>query len=398
MEKNENESFLSFCSRVTKDVKNKKITYEDWSKAVFGDCLYSDETLRRVAKIFGEFIDKLTEESIAVDSKELLEKIRFEKEELLKERKKIQTANIEYHANLRNDARGEMLDDRIVEAIHELQPFKVISSNKIKRKIGVSGLLCLSDFHAGSCYEVNGMYGEIVNQYNFEIMEARLWKLLDDICLDKIDIDNLVVACLGDYFENILRISSLTKLKEPVVDTIIKFSEFMATWLVECHNRLGVPIKVLFVGGNHDNARLLTSKPIDDRENFGKLVQKFIEIRTNNIENIEIAPYTDVAIENIQNNNLMFVHGTDRNLKDTIEYFCTLYNIDCDAIYAGHLHSPESKTIGIAEVGDREIFRCGSICGVDPYAKSIRQSSRPSALFALYSEDGRGWSKNYYLG
>ena len=91
----------------------------------------------------------------------------------------------------------------------------------------MTGLLCLSDFHAGSTYEVNGLYGEIVNQYNYDIMCNRLWKVIGQIEADDLVMDELVVGMCGDFYENLLRISSLTKLREPVIDTVIKFSNFL---------------------------------------------------------------------------------------------------------------------------------------------------------------------------
>ena len=95
----------------------------------------------------------------------------------------------------------------------------------------------------------------------------------------------------------------------------------------------------------------------------------------------------------------MFIHGEDKDLKETMEYFEHLYNVGVDEIIAGHYHSPSSKTIGVAEVGDRTVTRVGSICGIDPYAKKIRVGARPSAYFALYDEDnGKTWQRNYYLG
>ena len=94
----------------------------------------------------------------------------------------------------------------------------------------------------------------------------------------------------------------------------------------------------------------------------------------------------------------MFQHGEDKDLKTTMDYFSNLYNIDVDEIVAGHLHRVESKTVGITELGDRQLTRVGSIVGTDSYAKQIRASARPSCYIALYEEDnGKTWSRNYYL-
>ena len=76
------------------------------------------------------------------------------------------------------------------------------------------------------------------------------------------------ISGLYDLFENILRPSSLIKLREPVLDTVINFTEFMANWIVEVQKQFLIPINIVTVGGNHDTQRLLGSKPMFEDENF----------------------------------------------------------------------------------------------------------------------------------
>lgn len=398
IERKGDESYLSFVERATSALSDGLIDYQQWGRAVVGEDLYSEENTRRIAKFFSQFIQNLENDKInMIDDIDRVAEIKRAMEELKSERIKIQTANLEYNANVRTEARGELFQEKISEAIRRLEPVKVKyievspSSNQI-------GLLCLSDFHAGSTYEVKGLYGEIVNKYDFEIMKNRLWRLIGMIESDDVVIDKLVVANLGDFFENVLRLSSLTKLREPVVDTVIKFSEFMAQWFVELQNRLEVPIEVVTVGGNHDINRILGQQPQLEEENLGKIVVEFLKLRLSGCHDIEVNDYTDVAVKTIGPVNVMFTHGEDKDLSTTIEYFSNLYNIDADEIYAGHFHRPESRAIGITELGDRMIYRVGSICGCDTYSKRLRKSARPSVYFALYEKDqGHTWSKNYYL-
>lgn len=320
------------------------------------------------------------------------------KEEVIKERKKLQTVNSQYHAQMRALARNEMLNEEIIEAIRNLQPIKV---KKIKHKTAfskITGLLAISDIHAGSEYVIHGLDNEIVNKYNFEVMKDRLSKLIGLVEADAVDYDEVVIAICGDIFENILRMTSFEKVKTSVLDTVINTSEFLCQWLIELQDRLNVKLKVVTVGGNHDTCSFLGSKPRFDSENLTKFVVKFMEIRFENNSNIIINQYTDVAIINIQGVNVMFEHGMDKDLQDTIDFYSNLYNVDIDEIIAGHFHRPESKAIGITDFGDRMFYRVGSICGCDTFSKKIRQVARPSAYFALYEKDyGHTWSRNYYL-
>lgn len=398
IERKGDESYLSFVERATSALSDGLIDYQQWGRAIVGDDLYSEENTRRIAKFFAQFIQNLENDKInMIDDVDEAEKIKKSIQDLKSERIKIQTANLEYNANLRAEARGELFQERIAEAIANLEPIEV-KHIQVTPTSGKIGLLCLSDFHAGSTYEVKGLYGEVVNKYDFEIMKDRLWRLIGMIEADDIVIDKLIVANLGDFFENCLRLSSLTKLREPVVDTVIKFSEFMAVWLVNLQKRLEVPIEVVTVGGNHDINRILGQQPQLEEENLGKIVVEFLKLRLAQCVDIQVDDYTDVAVKIIGPVNVMFAHGEDKDLATTIEYFSNLYNVDVDEIFAGHLHRPESKGIGITDIGNRAFYRVGSICGINPFAKRIRQASRPSAYFAIYGEDGHGWSRDYILG
>ena len=396
-------TYLEKTIKATQDFDNKIISIQEWIKIILGEeyeNYYSDEYCRRAQKIFSLFVEKLNQEEIDGLSLDLIKQIKEARQELEKEKIKLRQEKIELNEKYRYGARSELFEDRIINAIENLKPisYKIPKDMKMP-KVETTGLLCVSDFHAGSEYEIKGLYNEIVNKYNYDIMQKRLWYLLQQMEDDDIAFDNLVIAICGDLFENILRPSSLSKLKEPVLDTVINFSEFMSNWIVEIQKQFLVPINIVTVGGNHDVQRLLTSRPMFDDENLTKLFAHIVKLRLKNCSDIYVDDYTDVALKTIRKTNVMFIHGEDKDLKETMEYFEHLYNVGVDEIIAGHYHSPSSKTIGVAEVGDRTVTRVGSICGIDPYAKKMRVGARPSAYFALYDEDnGKTWQRNYYLG
>lgn len=399
IERKSDESYLSFVERATLALSDNLIDYQQWGRAIVGEDLYSEESTRRIAKFFSQFIQNLENDKIEqIDDEDKVAEIKKAIEELRTERLKIQTANLEYNANARAEARSELFNERLVETVKALKPIQVKHIEHKPYNKGKTGLLCISDLHAGSNYEIKGLYNEIVNSYSFDIMKDRLWKLISLVEADCVEYDNLIVGICGDLFENMLRMTSLTKLKEPVIDTVINTSEFLCQWIGELQRRLETNIRVVTVGGNHDTCSFLGSKPRFEEENLTKIVTKFMQIRFEENPNIQIDSFTDVAIVNIQDVSVMLEHGEDSNLQTTLEYFSNLYNIDIDEIIAGHYHRPESKAVGITELGDRMIYRVGSICGCDTYSKRLRKSARPSAYFALYEKDqGHTWSKNYYL-
>lgn len=392
-------TLLSKAQIATQELEDRVISYQDWAEKVLGPDyrdVFSDEYIRRSAKVFSIFLKHLEDMGDTEAEGEMQDIL----EQLKAERIKIQTANLEYNAIQRAEARNDLFNEQIIRAIERLEPIK-----GTRPKLDVepcdrhrTALLAISDFHAGSTFTVKGIYNEIVNEYSYDIMCARLWSIIDKIEADDIVFDDLTLAICGDLVEGILRESSLTKLREPVTDTVIRLAEFLSEWIYQLSIRLETKVNVVIIGGNHDTVRSLTSRPMFEGENLTKIVVEFIKLRLQDLDWITVDDYQDVAIKNIQGVNVMFQHGEDKDLKTTMDYFSNLYNIDVDEIVAGHLHRGESKTVGITELGDRQLTRVGSIVGTDSYAKQIRASARPSCYIALYEEDnGKTWSRNYYL-
>lgn len=390
-------SYLTKVKIATQNLEDKIIDYQEWAEIVLGPDyknIFSDEYLRRACKVFGIFLKNAESQ---IDDKDNTEELQQLLDQIKAERIKVSTANLEYNAIKRAEARNDMFKEELIRAIDQLEPLKIPKHENTYEVSDSTLLITLSDFHAGSTFTVRGAFGEIVNQYDYTIMWHRLYNLIDQIEADCIDFQDCKVAILGDCFENIIRSSSLLKLREPVIDTVIKFSEDLCHWLVHLKAKLGTDIEVITVGGNHDCQRLLESRPNFEDENLTKFVVAYIKQRFEGIAGFDINDYQEIAIKNIRGTNVMFCHGEDKNLSTTMDYFSNLYNIDIDEGYGGHLHRPESKSIGITEVGDRMFTRVGSIVGVDTFAKRIRVSARPSVYVALYTDNGKTWSRNYYL-
>ena len=391
-------TYLNKVRLATQNLEDKIIDYQDWAEIVLGPDyrdVYSSEYLRRASKVFSIFLKNAEGQEVEGDKsdelRELLSQIKAE-------RIKLSTTNIEYNAIQRAEARNDLFTEELIRAIGRLEPLRIpVHENTYRLDSDSTLLITLSDFHAGSTFKISGLYGETVNEYSYDIMWHRLYNLIDQIEADCIDFKDCKVAILGDCFENIIRASSLLKLREPVIDTVIKFSEDMCQWLVRLADTLKTEVEVITVGGNHDCQRLLESRPNFEDENLTKFVVAYMVQRLIDVDCITIDPYQEIAIKNIRGTNVMFCHGEDKDLSATMDYFSNLYNVDIDEGYGGHLHRPESKAVGITEVGDRVFTRVGSIVGIDTFAKKIRVAARPSAYVAIYTDNGKTWSRNYYL-
>lgn len=394
------ESYISFAQRVTNAVEDGLIGYDEWSAALLGAVRYSTENLRRCYQMVAQILQNAENDDIEqVDDKDKLAEIRAAIDELKAERLKIQTCNLEYNAAQRAEARNDLFNEQIIEAVKRLKPIEPHRplGIDVPRYDGTTALLAISDLHAGSTFTIKGYYNEVVNEYSYDIMCQRMWSIIDKMEADDLVFGDLTVAICGDLLENILRESSLVKLREPVVDTAIRLGEFLSHWLVEMSQRLNTRINVVTIGGNHDVVRSITSRPSFEGENLTKIVVELMKLRLADVDWITVDDYQEVAIKTIRGTNIMFQHGEDKDIKITLDYFSNLYEIDCDEIICGHLHRPESKAVGITGVGDLTLTRIGSIVGTDTFAKKIRVSARPSVYIAMYTDQGKTWSRNYYL-
>ena len=391
-------TYLNKVRLATQNLEDKIIDYQDWAEIVLGPDyrdVYSNEYIRRSAKVFSIFLKNAEGQEDNSDDCGLQELLDA-KEQIIKERKKLQAVNSQAQEYYRTLGRSELLIEQLKESIAELEPVKIQHITHVNPTEKV-GLLVVADAHYDSNYTVSGLFGETVNSYNRDIFKTRMWSLLAKIDADDLDIDKLKIVFNGDSLEGLLRMSSLTKLRQPVVKSTIEFAEFVSHWIGEAHNRLGVPIEVAFVPGNHTICRYLSQKPEFPEENLEFIIHAFVKMRLEDCNDIKVEPYDDVYFTTVFNENLLFAHGETRDLESLMKYFEDLYNVTIDACYGAHFHSEASKAVGVGNVGSKRVIRVPSICGTDPYARSIQKNNRAGAYFACFDEDGECFNKIYYL-
>ena len=401
IERLQNESYIAYVTRVTNAFFDNLITAQDWSNAILGKEIYSEENLRRCAVFFEEFIKRLDGEHIKnIEDSDLLQQINNAKDELIKERKKIQTANIEYNTNIRNEARLEMFNERLAQIISQLKPIKFTKylSQDNEENIGV---LCIADAHNGVEINLQTLFGEVVNVYSPEILKGRLDKLLNQVvkdCMTVIDYDKLIIFDLGDAIQNILRMSDIVKLKIGVLESVLNYAELISTWLVELSNRLKVPVEYICLGGNHAELRLLESKQNFEEENLGRLIREFIYLRLKDNPNITVAPYSEFGFKSIQGTNILAIHGNNaKSSLEEISYWENYHGISIDILLMGHEHHGEQTTVGYGLLGDKEIIKVPSLVGIDTYSKKLRRIARAGAKFMLFEDGLKTWEKTICL-
>ena len=393
----ENETDEELIYRICKE----KDSIGSWKQV--GDLLneltgyeYTDSKYRKQYQSFQKMLDANRE--LFVDDNKHLAEIKLQLRELEKERKKIQTEKLEYNKWLREEARDELITERIVNAIKSLPPMtfpEEIDVWKPSEEIDEIGyVLAFGDEHYGIEFEIKGLYGEILNKYNPEIFEERMNELLNQTIqiVKAKEIKKLNVFNMGDSLEGVIRASQLMKLRYGVVDSAIYYAEYMTNWLNKLSKYTHVNFQV--VGGNHTELRLISQpKGTFVEENMSKIVSTFIKARLQNNPNFTFNENpTGLIFATVANQNILGIHGEVKDMKRAIDEFARVYGVEIDLLLAGHYHHSRCEEVGIKG----EVINVPSIIGLDSYSLSLRKSAVPAGKL-LVLEIGKGVVADYRL-
>jgi hypothetical protein len=358
---------------------------------------YDSSAYRKRYKNFSDAYDELFSKENFTD--EQLIDIEEKKRELLKEKTKIQTEKLEYNRWLREEARDELIAEKIVTAIRELPPLKVpeiLPAHIVGRTHNDrEGCLIFADTHYGVDLKITGLFGETINEYSPEIFEERMWDLLTqviDICA-KEGFSSLNVYDLGDEVDGILRVSQLWKLRYGVIESTVRYGRFITEWLNELSKHVYIKYQMV-KDSNHCQLRLLNQpKGTFKDENMSYIITEKIMDRLSNNPNFEfIQNPTGYVFDDLLGYKVLGIHGECKNLESAIKEFSKTYGVDISFLIGGHKHHQNSSNIGI----ESDVIGVPSVIGVDDYALSLHKTSDPGAtLFVL--ERGKGKTMEYNI-
>lgn len=402
MDRKKNESYLSFSKRVTQALSNKTIGYKEWAKSLLNENIYGEENTRRCFVFFEKFLSILENDEINnIQDENKLQEILAAKKELEKERKKIQTINLEYNQYVRDISRFELFNEKIKEAINNMPA--LIFSNTIQDKLDSrkTAILCISDAHNGVEINMQTVFNEPINIYSPDILKKRLNKLADTVIKDyknNFNYKKLIVFDLGDGIQNILRLSDIAKLKTGVIDSVLQYAEMISQFLNKIQNELNIQIEFSCLGGNHSELRLISTGRNWESENLGKVIREFIALRLKDNQNIKVDPYSDFSFKQIEGINILAIHGDDskKNINE-ISYWEQYHNITIDILLMGHFHHQEQISLGYSPTGDKEIIIVPSLIGINEFSRKNRKLARAGAKFILFEDNNKTWEKVIYL-
>jgi len=342
---------------------------------------YTESKFRKQRQAFDKML--AANQSKFSNDKAILDDIAKQRRELAKERVKLQTEKLEYNRWLREDARDELITEKICDAVNSLVPLDIPEHITPVHNTRAYALV-YGDEHFGVEYELKGLFGDIINEYSPEIFEERMWDLFHQTVeiIQKENIDTLNVFNMGDFNDGILRVSQLMKLRYGVVDGTIKYADFIANWLNELTKF--VRVKYQSTNGNHSELRLIGQpKGTFTEDNMGKVVTEFIKTRLKDNPNFTyIENPTGFIYAQLACNTVLGIHGEVKNMKTAIDEFSRIYNVPIQYLLAGHLHHNKTEEIGV----NSEVINVGSIIGIDSYSLSLRKTANASAKLLVFEQ------------
>ena len=286
----ENENFLQYAKRL---IEKRKSGEYDIDKAEVYELLTGEQVggdhARKVLCFLEKILDKVETDNINMSEGELLEALTKERIEIQKEKQKARDEKNEYRQLVREQSRTELFGERIDEAVDKLL-------NKKQRNIPITKtltvnnevdlLVAFADAHYDSEFEIKGFNGEILNKYNRNVFEDRMWKLRDEIVeFSKLHrVNTLHVIDGGDILEGIIRIASLQSVKNSPMESILDYIDFIEDWLHDLTIH-GFIVNFYTSLGNHSTLRILNG---EIHENLECIYNRFLQKLFLGKENITI--------------------------------------------------------------------------------------------------------------
>lgn len=295
--------------------------------------------------------------------------------------------------------RQSALYERVMAAIQPMPAVQAPEPDRADRIEKREMVVAIADCHYGAELHVTGLHGEVINHYDPEIFEQRMWRLRDEILriADKEGTDVVHIAMLGDSLDGMLRASQLMQLRYGLVESCMRFADFMSVWLHELARY--VRLNVYTVDGNHTEIRPLgTKRNAFPEENLEKVITWTLQARLKDCPQIHVADNEGKhKLIQVCGHHMLLTHGDgDKGLNEAAKSAMLLYQTPIHYMMTAHLHSARESSYGLAEHGNAVILRAPAICGTDSYAMSLRHAGWPGTIAAVFSPSA-GLEQQYYI-
>lgn len=294
------------------------------------------------------------------------------KNEIYKERVRLQDANREKRNYLREQARFENLIEVLKENIVQIpqeKEAKISQSYNDRNNVAVA---LLSDIHYGLQVDNN------VNMYSTTIASSRLnfWSTQVIEYCQLYHVQTLNIVLCGDLISGLIKLSARVAQEEDVAEQITTISEILSQEITKINSKISF-VNIYGIVGNHSRMNANKEDNIDS-ENFERLIFRYIELRTG-LKVID-SGHSDYLEFNVGGNNCIATHGHNDKFGNVVNDFSKVLGYIPDYIYMGHTHH-----LQVEENGQTTVIVNGSVVGADDYAVKIRKYTKPSQVLHIIS-------------
>ena len=381
--------------QLLKDCSNKvqHITDDDWSEicARYG-LEFNPDTIRKgsqpplIGSAFVSEYYKWKESLNQSENKddEYFEKLRLEKQEIQKEKRKLYDERLDINRRLREEARLETTIEKIDDMLNSIADNRYITYNN-NFSIEQSDndmIVCLSDLHLGATYyNFDGYYDsniakERLNQYLAEIIEIQKTH----------NAENCVVLLLGDLISGNIHSTISVTNKENVIEQVKLACEYISDFVYELGKHFN-NVKLRGVSGNHSRIQEKKENALLG-ERLDSLIVWFIKSMLKNADNIIV--YDENIDETVSTfiirDKLYFgVHGDfDSTNSTSIAKLALWVKMTPYCILCGHKHFP-----AMTDVSGIKVVQSGSLGGSgDEYTRQKRLTGKPSQTVLVVNNKG----------
>lgn len=179
--------------------------------------------------------------------------------------------------------------DEVTRAAKDLPDIQIVPQTRHDMEEARSLVLCVADCHYGAEWTIRGLHEEVLNAYSPKIFEARMADLLGQVraILERERLSHVVLLLCGDALDGMLRSSQLMRLRWGVVESCMRYAEYMARWVSAL--ALYADVEVYGVDGNHSEIRPLGSRRGEfENENLEKIILWHMAARLRNVATVKV--------------------------------------------------------------------------------------------------------------
>lgn len=378
------EQLLKDCSD-----KTQKISDNEWSEIVdkYGLNIHYD-TLRKSSQFItgGSFVSeyfkwKESQKTSDIKEDEYFKKLRLEKQEIQKEKRKLYDERLDINRRLREESRLETTIEKLESMLSKVANNRYLTYTPTVSSSSNDMIVCLSDLHIGATY-----YG-FDGIYDSEIAKRRLKQYLSEIIdIQKIHAaENCVCVLLGDLISGSIHKTISITNKENVIEQVKLACEYISDFIYELGKHFKT-IELRGVSGNH--SRLDEKEDALLGERLDTLIIWFIKSMLKNNNNITVIDESlddTLSIFMLRDKLYFAVHGDFDSTSDTsIAKLALWAKMTPYCVLCGHKHYPAMN-----DVSGIKIVQSGSLGGSgDEFTRQKRLTGKPSQIVLVVNDNG----------